>query len=117
MVYEKEGFSGYQVSREILKLVKEGVLEETSWKNDTAPSFGTRLKDGTLLRLWAEHPNKARREGSPFRYSVHVQDDFGDPPHEMVVETDDVEEAIFAILDVVEKRGQKKARFRLLGQT
>ena len=114
-VYEKEGFSAFKVSREILKLVKGGVLEETSWHNDTAPSFGTRLRDGTLLRLWVEHPNKDRREGSRFRYSVLVQDDFGDPPHETVVETDDLEEALFHLLGVIERRGQKRARFRLLG--
>jgi hypothetical protein len=115
VVYEEEFPKDFKVPREIIQYVKQGLLEDTSWHNDESPSFGTRLADGTLLRLWVGHPNLHRREGAP-RYGLYVQEDFGDPADETIMETDDVEEVLFHMLNVIERRGKGGPRFRLLGR-
>ena len=114
MVYEEE-FPGYKVSKEIVRLVKEGVLEDTSWKPDASPSFGTKLKDCNWIRIWTEHPNVGQRKGSVYRYSAFVQEDLRYEPSETIVQTNDVYEAIMALRNVIERRGIHRARFRLLG--
>lgn len=119
-VFEREFPGGYKVPMEIQDLVKDGILEDTSWHGDDSPSFGTKLADGDLVRIWVEHPNKKRRTGSEFRYSVFLQRDYARPPHETVVETDDLGEALFHLMNVTQKRGGgrhgQKPRFRLLGR-
>lgn len=113
-VHEEE-FPGFPVSPRIDKVVKEGLLEDTSYMTDVSPSFGTRLSDGSLLRLWAGHPNKARRGPGVKRYVVQIQPDFGEPAERVIIETDDVEEALFHLENTIDRVGAKKPRFRLLG--
>lgn len=116
-VYEEEFPNGYKAPRQILDLVDSGLLEDTSWRGDKSPSFGAKLKDGNLLRIWVEHPNKSRRKGSPWRYSVFIQKDFESPPDDEIVETDDANEAAFWLRHILAERGlEVKPRFRLLGQ-
>jgi hypothetical protein len=106
-VWDEEFGKEWAVSPRIMDLVRRGVLEESSWHNDVSPSFVARLRDGRLLRFWIEHPNESRREsGSPYRYLLVVQKDFGDPPDEVILETDDLNRALYATGDTVTKRGR-----------
>ena len=113
-VWREEFPGGYQVPREIELMVKQGLVEDTSWKGDASPSFGAWLRDNRLLRLWVEHPNYARREGSAFRYTLLVQRGFTDPPEEWIVGTDDLEEVLEKLLWTIQERG-REPRWRLLG--
>lgn len=112
----KEEFSpGYRVPFEIEKLVEHGILEDTSWRNDPAPSFGIALRDKAWVRIWTEHPDRDHRKGFPSRFSLVVQRDLAMPFGETVLETDDVREALYHLDALLEERGTKK-QWRQLGQ-
>lgn len=115
MLYEEYFPRDYGVPRQIIQMVKGNLLSDMSWKADKSPSFGAMLKDGNFLRVWVEHPNKSKRKGSPYRYSVYIQEDISRPPHETIALTDDLEEALFHIDNVLERRGRPTG-FRLLGR-
>lgn len=64
----------YAVPAEIEDLVSEGVLEDTSWHNDAAPSFrivesGPDGREDTCY-LFVEHPDPTKRELYGPRYRV-----------------------------------------------
>lgn len=106
-IWEEEFSKTWAVSPRIMSLVQQGVLEETSWRQDVSPSFGARLKNGRLLRLWVEHPNPHRREsGSPYRYLLTVQKDFGDPIDFVIVETNNIDLALSQLVERLEQEGQ-----------
>jgi hypothetical protein len=106
-IWDEEFAKEWAVSPRIMTLVRQGVLEETSWRQDVSPSFGARLKDGSLLRLWVEHPNPHRRESdSPYRYLLTVQKDFGDPIDRVIVETNNIDLALSQLVQTLEAEGQ-----------
>ena len=86
MSWEIEFEPSFKVPEEILRLVDLGVLEDSSWHNDVAPSFTAALPGGEdmHIRLWVDHPNRKEREGSGDRYwlnvyegATHIVDVFG----------------------------------------
>lgn len=113
-VWQEEFSKEWAVDPRIMSLVRQDVLEETSWHNDVSPSFGGRLKNGKLLRLWVEHPNVHRREsGSPYRYLLVIQPDFGENIEETILETDDLDLVLEALMKTLDLHGQKP-KWRLL---
>jgi hypothetical protein len=84
----------YDVPLEVLALVRKGLAEDLSHEGELCPSFGrkTRDKDGNLvgfLRLWVEHPDRARRKGGKDVARFMVTDE----RHEALIETEDVDAA------------------------
>lgn len=111
-VWDEEFAKEWAVSPRIMELVRRGDLEESSFRNDVSPSFAASLKDGRLLRLWVEHPNKSRRiSKSPYRYLLVIQQDFGAPPEEILLESDELSLVLWK-LDETLRRG--RPTFRLL---
>jgi hypothetical protein len=109
----EEFLPAYRVPAAIEQLVALGVLEDLSWRNDRSPSFGTRLRDRTWLRLWVEHPNPgARTRGT--RFTVAIQQDPASGEGEVVARTERVEEALFHVSEIVDTRGIPP-KLRLLG--
>lgn len=115
MSWKEEFPAGYDVPWELEKLVEHGVLEDTSWRNDPAPSFGMALRDHAWIRIWTEHPEARHRRGFPARFALVIQEDLGIPFGEMILETEDIKEALFRLDNILEERGTKK-QWRQLGQ-
>lgn len=106
-VWQEEFSKEWAVDPRIMALVRQDVLEETSWHNDVSPSFGARLKNGKLLRLWVEHPNVHRREsGSPYRYLLVIQPDFGEDIEETILETNNIDLVLSQLVQRLEQEGQ-----------
>lgn len=88
--YEVPGFVRY--------LVQKKILEDTSYGNDTAPSFGVwdNVSDRRII-FWVDHPlNSRRHDRAPNEKRFHVQE--GD---EISASSDDLDtalEALFAAL-------------------
>jgi|FLYN01.1.fsa_nt_gi hypothetical protein len=116
MVWLEEFPASYRVPKEIMRLVASGMIEDLSWRNDPAPSFGARLKDKNWIRLWVEHPNWERRGGFPTRYTVVVQPDLAVPFGRRLVATDDLGEALYWLTEVIRARGHQ-GRFRILEES
>lgn len=63
--YRSEGFGDYDVPKEILMLED---IEDLSWHNDTAPSFGKlwdevdQFGGNVQIRIYVEHPDVEQRE-------------------------------------------------------
>lgn len=109
--------AGYDVPEAVTSLVLSGEAEDTSWHNDTCPSFTWPAKaDGDALPavvLWVEHPNPERREyEGGRRFAVHIHtEDRGEA--RVIHETDDAEDAarLFRVA-VAELRGAQAGEVR-----
>lgn len=115
MSWKEEFPAGYDVPWELEKLVEHGVLEDTSWRNDPAPSFSAPLRDRAWIRLWTEHPTPEHRRGFSSRYALVFQKDLTLPFGETLLETDDIKMALYNLDNLLEERGTKK-KWRQLGQ-
>ncbi len=77
MGWVKEFGREYDVPLAIQSIVNDGISQDLSWHNDTAPSFGF-INDapGTTaldIRLWVDHPDPSEREKPKSdRYAVQV---------------------------------------------
>lgn len=109
----EEEFPAHEVPYDVRLLVGVGTLEDMSWKNDPAPSFGTRLRDKNWLRLWVEHQNPARRAGFPTRFTVMVQPDLAVPFGRRIAATEDLGEALHWVVETIKARG-RHGRFKML---
>lgn len=89
----------YHVPIEVNTLIGNGILDDISWHNDTAPSF-THVNDEaqeecTFPRLWVEHLNPAEREcqkEDSQRFAVQNWDGH------VHLETNDINVAIISLL-------------------
>jgi len=82
----------YEVPGFLPFLVKKKIVEDMSWQNDVAPSFGIHSeKDQREVRLWVDHPFKSRREVGGTRFWVTEYID-GEMYSEFT--SDDFEEAL-----------------------
>lgn len=104
IVWHEEFPSVYRVPLEIVKLVESGVVEDMSWRQDPAPSFGRKLKNKNWVRLWVEHPDPVQRIGWDRRYTVIVQPDPSIPFGWKMVATDDIYEALTWLTGIVKLR-------------
>jgi hypothetical protein len=112
MIWEDEFPSSFRVPWPIEALVMRGILEEMSWRNDPAPSFGARLRDRRWARLWTEHPDPECRKRWPFRFILMIQSDPSSTAGEMLAETDDLAEALRRIEAVLYRHGRTGPSFR-----
>lgn len=110
--WEEEFPSSYRVPREIVRLVDSGVLEDMSWRQDPAPSFGARLRDKNWVRLWVEYPDPAKRLGWDHRYTVVVQPEPTIPFGCKMVSTENMYEALTWLTEILRMRGPK-CRFKI----
>lgn len=104
MSYKTEGFEDYDVPAIVQFLVKEGVLEDISFKQDTSPRFFLRDNDGadTGISLWIQHPLRGMREADNDEGRFLVEEGDLEKPGK-TFDTDDLEEALSRILEFVAK--------------
>lgn len=71
----------YRVPKTLDTMVDRGELEELSWHNDVAPSYGIQTNLGFEVRIWANHPDPQERETGPRtpRFVVNVDDSGASP--------------------------------------
>lgn len=112
LVWPEEFPSSYRVPRDIERLAMSGIVEDMSWRNDSSPSFGVKLKDKNWVRLWIEHPDPQRRIGWPNRYTIVIQPEPAIPFGWKLIGTDDLQEALLWISQVVLMKGPQ-CRFRV----
>jgi hypothetical protein len=113
--YETEFRHGYDIPWFIRFLVNRGILEDQSWHNDAAPSFGV---TGTLklgpkewspkkaeyrkqetIRIWVEHPMKSLREiPAVTRFAVSRMTDLGDNDSWDFNELQEALEKLFSVI-------------------
>jgi hypothetical protein len=89
----------YEVPGLIQFMVKEGILQDLSWHNDTCPSFAILdpKNEDRGVRMFVDHPVKGRREFPEWgRFIVQLGELSGKPDFEL--ETDDLETALLALL-------------------
>ena len=73
-------------------------IEDMSWHNDTCPSFGRELRDGSVIKIFCEHPDPEQRDsGSDGQFIVYYDGDVDEP----VWEGDDPNEALIQMLMVI----------------
>lgn len=97
MTWESEQGLVYEVPKFVLFLVKKGILQDSSWHNNTAPSFGVYdEKTDKSVVLWTDHPIKDRRENMGARFMVQVGD-------EMEAEVDDLQTALERLFKELQK--------------
>lgn len=108
-------FPLYKVPDILSRLVADGLVEDTSWRNDPCPSFSAKLPDKNYVRIWVEHPVKNARKEWPTRFTILVQPDLGTQFGRRVLATDDLTEAHLKLLDIVRGRGLRvrQGRFRV----
>jgi hypothetical protein len=112
VIWQEEFPSSFRVPKEIVRLASSGVIEDMSWRQDPAPSFGARLKDKNFVRLWVEHPDIERRMGWGRRYTLVVQPEPSIPFGWIIVSTDDVYEALSWLTELLRNRG-RHCRFKV----
>lgn len=88
MTWKTEFREEYKVPVEIQMEVVDGKLVDTSWHNDTCPSFTSAVKRcEDRLRLWSDAVVPADREILCNRYCITKDD-------EAMFQTDDIEAAL-----------------------
>jgi len=100
-LWVKEFGIDYAVPAEILKRTD---LEDMSWHNDVAPSFGREI-NGQPLRIWVEHPDPAMREMPGQRFMVLI--DGEDETCLFFQATDDAGVALAAFDEFASRMGGK----------
>ncbi len=101
MSWKTEFGRGYDVPDFIEFLMKEGVVEDSSWHNDVAPSFSHVDDAFTGVRLWVEHPLFSERESGGTRFCVSTQVEGSQDGEDL--QTDDLEEAVEELLQRIEQ--------------
>lgn len=98
--------SSYRVPHEISRLVEAGIIEDVSFRLDSSPSFGAKLRDKNWVRLWVEyphvdHPGANLRKGWPDRYTVVIQPDPTVPFGLRVLGTEDIGLALWCVTQIM----------------
>lgn len=95
MSWESEFGPDYDFPSLIDHMINQGIVEDNSWHNDSAPSIVVRdlNKEGYGVRMWVDHPMKGLREiPGGKRFIVQEGELISSPDKEF--ETDDLEDAI-----------------------
>lgn len=74
---EEFGMYGYTVPHWVQILVDRGILHDTSWHNDTMPTFEPD-EENSGVRLWIDHVNPDERECQTARFGLTIADMCGD---------------------------------------
>jgi hypothetical protein len=75
-------------------------FEDTSWYNDSCPSFERKLKHGVAIRVWVEHQDPEQRDYLEKRFAIDMMQ--GCECVETVLITDDLEEVQAEIKKLIE---------------
>lgn len=98
-LWQRELGSEFDVPSLVETLVRMGVMEDSSWHNDSAPSFT--IVDPTAedrgIRLWVGHPIKYMREGEEQRFGVQLGELSSEPEQDFA--TDELEEALTKLFE------------------
>lgn len=112
MSWKTEHGKDFEVPGLIDYMVKEGILKDISWHNDTKPRFVIEDPDDDQsgVTIWVDHPIQSERElqGEGPRFHVQAGEIVGDSVDDM--ETDDLEKAITTALEYAEKHISKAPR-------
>jgi hypothetical protein len=104
MGFAEEFGHQYEVPRILPFLMGKGILQDMSWHNDAAPSFGLRGEEkgehSLEVRLWVDHILKTHREVGGRRYTVTVMED---DDQTFSKSTDDLEEALLILFKQLAK--------------
>jgi len=73
---------------------------DTSWHNDTCPSFERPLKHGVSIRVWVEHQDPQKRDYFVERFAIDIMQDC--ECLETVLITDDLDQVRAEIKKLVE---------------
>ena len=97
--WEQEHGRGFDVPSAIEHLVSRKVFIDTSWHNDTAPSFciSDPKNEEYGIRLWVDHPLKSLREMEGQRFGVTLGE-FGTEADDEI-STDELEEALVQVFE------------------
>ena len=71
--------------RYVPEFLKEGEWEDTSWKNDVAPSFTSPSRG---LRVWVDDDKQELRKGDGSKYTVYKVDELGNMSGDGIFDTD-----------------------------
>lgn len=99
-----EFFPEFAVPKSVERLVKGGVLVDTTLCHDASPNFDATLADGDVVTLWVEHPNPDKRNGQMDRYGLTIQHRPG-RESEPILETNDLGEIMKELKEILETRG------------
>lgn len=66
----RQWFPEFAVPGSVEKLVKSGVLKDSTRYDHASPNFDAVLSDGTTLTLWVEHPDPDKRIGQMARFGI-----------------------------------------------
>jgi hypothetical protein len=112
MSWKTEHGKDFEVPGLIDYMVKEGILKDISWHNDTKPRFVIEDPDDDQsgVTIWVDHPIQSERELQGERPRFHVQ--AGEIVGESIdeIETDDLEKAVTTALEYGEKHITKAPR-------
>lgn len=111
MSWKMEHGKDFEVPGLIEYMVKEGILKDISWHNDTKPRFVIEDPDDeeSGITIWVDHPISSERElGEGPRFHVQAGELMSDGVDEF--ETDDLEKAITTALEYAEKHISKAPR-------
>lgn len=112
MSWQSEHGPSYEVPGLITFMVKEGILKDDSWHNDTMPRFQVEdpKNEDRGVTLWVDHPIGSQRETGPEGKRFMVQDGDLAGESDFELETDDLEEALTTLLSKAEQYLPKNRR-------
>ncbi len=109
MSWKNEHGPDFEVPGVISNMVKDGILKDISWHNDSMPRFVIEDPDDedNGVCLWVDHPIGEQREhgSGGKRFMVSANGLVADPVD--VLETDDLEEALKTLAEYQEKHIDK----------
>lgn len=112
MSWKNEHGKDFEVPGLIDYMVKEGILKDISWHNDTKPRFIIEDPDDeeSGVTIWVDHPIQSERElqGEGPRFHIQAGEIVGESIDE--IETDDLEKAITTALEYAERHINKAPR-------
>ncbi len=94
-MWQKEFGTEYDVPVTIQTLVRQSVLVDASYHNDTSPTF---MFDDNMCALWVEHPDPTQREAPGPRFTIVTRAN-------VVFQTDDEYRIVQFIADYLKDKG------------
>ena len=108
-------FPDFEVPDQIEQMVKNGIIIDTTYPNDSCPSFSSLLSTGLVLSIRISHPDRKKRTpGCSIRYTLSTRNGWEGRPKDIWF-TEDLEDAVIEFYSVYAEHGGQRGKFRLLG--
>jgi hypothetical protein len=108
-------FPDFEIPDQIQQMVKNGILIDTTYPNDSCPSFSSRLSTGLILSIRIAHPDKkSRSKMCSFRYTLSTRNSW-DGPAKDIWFTNDLEDMTVEFYAIYAEHGGQRGKFRLMG--